>query len=318
MITIKRRFFPIIQPIVLIFISSYDILEGMKRTGFIELTIVFYILLLSAGTIVSYTVVTNQEQTNKKTKSAEKSKSAEKQVKLDVVTSLQPTTPLQTLTSTPTLTPTPIKSRLTPTKKPTPTTFFYPTRTPTPTPVFSVKLNSVFPSSGNIESEITLRGSGFGSTTKNVWFYTTSGINVGGGPILMWNDTEIRTKVPPLKGNTDFKIEVEIAKGEKSNRVYFRVTGGQPYVTAITPSNGKPGGEITISGEGFGNGSGIVYFYTPGNYSVATGSTTGTAWGDTQIKLTLPGNLSAGQEYGVQIKTSDGRRNSIKFYQLGN
>ncbi|GEM_PF-6452131 len=183
----------------------------------------------------------------------------------------------------------------------------------------SVRLDAVAPASGKFEQEITVRGSGFGTSSGQVWFYNSqSGLNLGGGPITSWSENEVKTKVPFVRGSNEYLIEVQTGSGAKSNRIAFKVTAGQPYFKTISPSGVKPGGEIIITGEEFGESAGSINFYKPENISSASGGSVIYAWSDTEIRANVPGILVPNQEYGVQIVTADGRQSSFKYYQVGN
>lgn len=213
------------------------------------------------------------------------------------------------------ITPTPTSNPiLSPTSTPKPT----PTLTPSPTPQIIVKIDSITPTSGNYGSEITIKGSNFGYVNGSVSFYNSSGINSGGSTIVSWSDSEVKGKVPFVKSDSDYQVEVGTSNGKKSNRIAFRVLAGQPIISSIAPSSMGPGDEIIIDGSGFGSNTGSVNFHQVDSPDSASGGSVITSWSDTQIKGNVPGILAPNTEYGIQIITSDGRRSSFKYYQVGN
>lgn len=174
-----------------------------------------------------------------------------------------------------------------------------------------MRINEVNPTSGNFMQTITLKGNNFGNSAGSVVFYANSSSPSGGGPIESWSDTEVRFKVPAVKGNTDYQLEVS-AGGKMSNRIGFKVINGQPQLNSVSP-NPAPGLSITLSGTELGSSNGAVTFYEGGN---PAGTCSITSWNDSQITCTIPANLTQGKEYGLQITTADSRQTSFKYYQL--
>lgn len=176
-----------------------------------------------------------------------------------------------------------------------------------------MRVNEVNPTSGNFMQTITLKGNNFGNSAGSVAFYGTSSSPSGGGPIESWSNTEIKVKVPAIRGNTDYQLEVS-AGGKTSNRIGFKVINGQPQLNSVSP-NPASGISITLSGSELGSSNGTVTFYEGGN---PAGTCSIASWSDSQISCTVPANLTQGKEYGLQITTSDGRQTSFKYYTFGN
>ncbi|HCC22156.1 TPA: hypothetical protein DEP86_02000, partial [Candidatus Uhrbacteria bacterium] len=130
------------------------------------------------------------------------------------------------------------------------------------------RIIEILPSSGPVDSYITLRGSGFGRRKGLVRFISSpDGVDtaIAVDPICddNWHDNYIVVKVPenyigdlPVS-RILHRIEVETAApAQVSNRVDFLVDDSPiaPGMCSITPNNGKPGIPVTVSGEGFGPG----------------------------------------------------------------
>lgn len=200
------------------------------------------------------------------------------------------------------------------------------TAKPTPTPTkgldlsgnSSVKLESITPSSAINNQSIVLRGYGFGPKPGYVIFYNSSGMASGSPSIDSWTDNEIHTKVYFVRGG-QFYLAVRTAGGPESNKVAFTVSAGQPYISSINPyPNVSKSTQITISGAEFGS-SGSVDLYSAADYeaNILKGQATINSWTDTEIKFMVPSSLDT-KEYGLQIKTSDGRTSSYKYITVSN
>ncbi len=239
-------------------------------------------------------------------------------------------TPTQTPAPTPAESPTPSPTVTPkPTLKPTPE----PTNSPAPTPTGNVttttttttnittnnepgvKLDGISPSNPAFASEMIIKGSGFGSSKGVYNVYNSGGVIQPYGPINSWSDTEIKTTSPFYATGTEYQLEVQTSDGRKSNRITVKSGDGQPQLDEISPSGKKPGEELTIKGSRYGNSGGSVDFID--NYPNVAGSGSITSWSDTEIKLTIPSNLTPGKEYAIQVKSSGGGISSVKFYTLG-
>lgn len=272
--------------------------------GFIEIPIIVIVILITGVAITAYSVsrrsnllpkeaATQEKDATSLNKVATPSGTLEKSDKKIDSKSENFNTPLFKNTFAP---------------SPTPTTTQNPSQS-------SVKLDSISPNPTKSGDTITLKGSGFGSSGQYVIFTNPQGFTSGAG-IISWSDTEIKAYVPPTKGEN--KVQVEGSTGVKSNVYTLQVTSGQPYFASIGPSNVKPGGEITVNGDEFGDSKGEINFYKPDNISSASGGSVIYSWTNTEIKANVPGILAPNQEYGIQVVTADGRKSSFKYYQVGN
>ena len=140
---------------------------------------------------------------------------------------------------------------------------------------------SITPTSGTVGALVTIQGTSFGAT-QGASTVTFNGTAV---TLTTWSDTSIIAIVPSgaTTGNVTVKVNGFPAVGPT-----FNVSA--PTITTVSPTNGMPGTQVTISGSGFGatQGSGSVWLGTANGTvvswsdtqvvaSVASGSTTGTA-----------------------------------------
>lgn len=186
----------------------------------------------------------------------------------------------------------------------------------------SVKVDSVTPSEGKIGDEIILTGLGFGPVMGEVILYNAKlGFNTPWMRLTpnRWTDTEIKITVPTLlAGNQTIYFEAQHKDGRKSNLVTFIVKGGQPRIDDISPRNAQPLQYIKISGKDFGSANGSVNFTEITNFSVTTkGQCEIVSWSQEEISCKIPSTVNNSVEYGVDIKSADGRQSSVKFYKVG-
>lgn len=192
------------------------------------------------------------------------------------------------------------------------------TSTPSPSPKVdlnsqsSIKLNSVSPNPALNNQQIILNGQSFGSGQGRVLFYLLDGTNIGGPSVSSWNDTTIVTTVAFVKGG-NYYLDVETASGQKSNKIPFTVSAGQPYIADVSTTIFKKGSTVTITGTEFGFSKGMLYFYK--GYGNVMGYGIIGSWSDTQIIFTVPPTLGT-DEYGFQIITSDNRISSYKYFNV--
>lgn len=84
----------------------------------------------------------------------------------------------------------------------------------------------------------------------------------------------------------------------------------KPIVTSVSPTEGTPGTEVTVTGEAFGenNGNSTVQFGT----TQATVTAVVDKWSDTEILTKVPSMLVAG-EYEVYVVTEGGTSEKADF-----
>ena len=153
-----------------------------------------------------------------------------------------------------------------------------------PAPVIS----RLDPSSGLVNSSVTIEGSNFGSQTGSVTFNGTTASTTS------WASDEIRTKVP--SGATTGPVVVRTSGGQSSAGVSFTVTLPAPVISRLDPNSGLVDANVTIEGSNFGSSSGTVTF------NGTTASTT--SWASDEIQTKVPSGATTGP---VVVRTSGGQ-----------
>jgi YD repeat-containing protein len=142
-------------------------------------------------------------------------------------------------------------------------------------------ISSLSPTSGTVNTVITIAGSGFciPQGTSVVKFNGTVATPTS------WSDSSIVVPVPA--GATTGPVTI-VAGGTTSNGVTFTVSPG-PSITSLSPASGAAGTAVTISGQNFGasQGSSTVRF----NGAAAAV----TSWNNTSIGVTVPNAATTGQ-----------------------
>jgi IPT/TIG domain-containing protein len=165
-------------------------------------------------------------------------------------------------------------------------------------------ITSLSPTSGPVESSVTITGSGFGSSqgTSTVKFNGTSATVVSS-----WSSGQIITAVPA--GATTGNVVVTVS-GVASNGKPFTVLP-TPSITSLSPTSGAVGTSVTITGTNFGitqaSGSSTVTF---GGISAGTAS----SWSATSIQVTVPPDAPSGT-VDVIVKVS-GVQSSPKPFMI--
>jgi hypothetical protein len=141
-------------------------------------------------------------------------------------------------------------------------------------------ISSISPSSGGTGASVTITGTNFGATQG------TSTVTFNGTLVTpnSWSATSIVVAVP--SGVTTGPVAVTV-DGERSNTVTFTDTSA-PTISSLSPSLGKAGIAVTISGLGFGT--------TQGSSTVTFNGTTATvkSWAATQVVVTTPTGVTTG------------------------
>ncbi len=154
-------------------------------------------------------------------------------------------------------------------------------------------VNSLSPTSGQVDDEITINGTGFGTNQGS----STVKFNGVTASIVSWGNLQVVAKVPEtITGDV-----VVTVGGNDSNGVSFTVI---PNITSFSPNRSWAGQQVTINGTGFGptQGTSKVYFYD----GVEAGSYV--SWNANQIVLTVPASADTGPitvEVGGETDASD-------------
>ncbi len=165
--------------------------------------------------------------------------------------------------------------------------FYFTVNTPT--------VASITPTSGGAGTQVTISGSGFGTTqgSGRVLLGSTNGL------VVSWSDSSVVANV--ATGSTSGTAQV-FQSGVWSNALNFSV--GAPTVTSVAPTSGVAGTQITILGSGFGA--------TQGSGSVMLGTAYGSviSWSDTQVLASIASGSSSGT---AQILQGGLSSNSTNF-----
>jgi RHS repeat-associated protein len=144
------------------------------------------------------------------------------------------------------------------------------------------RIDSLSPSSANIEQTITINGLGF-AALPNGPSVTVNGIVAS---VSSWSNTAIQAVVPPT---TSGPVVVS-TQGQASNSQTLTVLQG-PVISGLSPWWGPVDTSVVISGSHFGT-SGTVRFWCPSSPSCPTAQTT--AWSDGSITAIVPAGATTG------------------------
>jgi hypothetical protein len=158
------------------------------------------------------------------------------------------------------------------------------TVTPAAAPVVP-NISSVSPATATAGTQVTVTGTGFGSSQGNgsVWLGSTL------GAIVTWSDTQVVATV--ATGSTTGTAQIQQA-GVSSNALPFTVI--TPIISSITPASGLAGTPVTINGTGFGNTQ------STGQVWLGTAPGVVTSWNDTQILATVAVGSTTGTAQVLQ------------------
>jgi hypothetical protein len=154
-----------------------------------------------------------------------------------------------------------------------------------PLPPVPPNITGVSPASGAAGTPVTVTGSGFGATqgSGNIWLGTTL------GSVVSWSDGQIVAVVST--GSNSGVAQVQQINGA-SNSVPFAVNTAT--ITNVSPNNGLPGTQVTITGSGFGA--------TQGNGNVWLGTLPAivNSWSDGQVVATVSTGAMSGNAVILQ------------------
>ena len=161
--------------------------------------------------------------------------------------------------------------------------------------VSSPTVTSVTPTSGVAGAQVTIIGSGFGTTQGN------GGVMVGTayGSVVSWSDTQVVATI--ASGSASGAAQIRQG-GVWSNSITFTVF--VPTITSVSPASGAAGTQVTITGSGFGPAQ--------ANGKVWLGTTYGSVvnWSDTQVLVTVVTGSANGT---AQILQNGVWSNSLPF-----
>ncbi len=159
-------------------------------------------------------------------------------------------------------------------------------------------ISSFSPTSGPVGTSVRINGSGFGGATA-VRFN-----GVSASPFTVnTQGTRIDTKVP--SGATTGRITVTTPGGTATSATNFTVTAQAPTVTSFSPTSGRAGTTVTITGTNF-TGATAVRFGGVSATSFAVNSAT-------QITATVPVGAVTGK---IGVTTSAGTGTSATVFTV--
>jgi len=169
--------------------------------------------------------------------------------------------------------------------------------TPTPEPTVS----SVSPTNAGWGDSVTINGSGFGATQGTSQAYFNG---VPAASITSWSDSQIVAAVPNGAASGPATVVVN-GVGSNSN-----VTIGiyHPVITSVTPPSAPVGGQITITGSGFGTGNGA------GQVNLNGAAQDAYQWSDTSISVTLLSDATSGP---LAVTLNGVPSNTVQFTVIG-
>ncbi len=157
----------------------------------------------------------------------------------------------------------------------------------------------VTPKEGFFGTSLTITGSGFGATQD-----ANSRVVMGDVFISpkQWSETKIVSTIPSIPAGLH---SVMVSRGDnKSNPASVKVKEGsgttQPTVSAISPSKTTPGSVVVISGNGFGDARGAVYFGDKlGDFNLPAECSTN-AWTNNRIVVRVPVGVVGNVEVAIE------------------
>jgi hypothetical protein len=165
----------------------------------------------------------------------------------------------------------------------------------TPSVPIAPSVASVSPTSGSAGTQVSITGSGFGSSQG-------TGIIVLGttlGTVVSWSDTQVVATVNT--GSMSGVAEVEQG-GLPSNTVAFTVNTAS--ITNVSPTSGLPSTQVTLTGAGFGATQGS------GNVWLGTAAGVVNSWSDGQVVATVASGSISGN---AQILQNGVLSNAVAF-----
>ena len=134
----------------------------------------------------------------------------------------------------------------------------------------------------------------------------TSTVDISDGTLIIPSgNTAARTGINTSTG--DLRYNTQTTKVEYySGTEWKNIGASQPLVNSINPSsfNGSAGVSITIYGFGFVSGANVHFISSSNGSSTAAGSVTFNS--ATQLTVTTPTLLVAGEPYGIRVTNPDG------------
>lgn len=165
----------------------------------------------------------------------------------------------------------------------------------------NLAITSFSPTSGTAGQQVTINGAAFGATQGT----STANMNSESMTIVSWSDTQIVADVvSDIEPGTQVPISVTTANGSVTAAGNFTINASTPTISAINPTSGHGGSQVTITGTGFGpiQGSSTVVAYDGSNENMPVVS-----WSDTQIVATVPTDKAAPWQIYIKVNAPGGQ-----------
>jgi RHS repeat-associated protein len=137
------------------------------------------------------------------------------------------------------------------------------------------QVNSISPTSGAANTQVTVSGSGFQSPKGSG---STLSINGVTATTTSWNDSQIVANVPASTATGPVRVSVNNIASNQD--IGFTIPN--PIITSISPTTGPVGTPVTVTGTGFGATRGTSTLAFQGLAATIT------TWSDNQIVATVP------------------------------
>ena len=169
------------------------------------------------------------------------------------------------------------------------------------------QVSGISPTSGNVGASVTVTGTGFGSPQGTS--YVSFG-SVKATDYTSWSDTPVACKVPSgVSGKVG--VTASTASGTSASKS-FKVV---PRIFRISPTSGKTGTRVTVTGTGFGsfwgNGKGDSGNESPSVIFNGAHVSNCPQWSDTEITAVVPQGATTGPVVIVVDGTESNADNTL-------
>ena len=164
-------------------------------------------------------------------------------------------------------------------------------------PAQTPTISSISPTHGHAGDQVSITGTQFGSVIGPNGFVRFGNVNA---TVVSWSDTQVVVTVPSTASSGGIRVS---QNNVFSNTVNF--TFDPSNITAINPTHGYAGDQVTITGTQFGSVIGPNGFVRFGNVNATVAS-----WNDTQVVVTVPSTASSG---GIRVSQNSVFSNTVNF-----
>ncbi|MDQ7822580.1 MAG: IPT/TIG domain-containing protein [Candidatus Eremiobacteraeota bacterium] len=153
-------------------------------------------------------------------------------------------------------------------------------------------ISSISPSTVNAGQNVVITGTNFAATqATGSYVAAVNGDTVG--TVVSWSNTQLTITIPSGATAGTYQIYVHTDAGGNSNLYNITVVSSSgPAITSVSPTTQGLGGQVIITGSGFGSSQGTNYVVFSGSTSVT--QSTVSSWGDTQVICNIPLTSSQG------------------------